>query len=307
VFDFGSVEIGASSAPLPITVTNTGGGILNVGAVTIISVTDLADFPILGNTCTVGLPNGGSCVITVGFSPTVTGAKEAQVSIVSNDAVASPSLVNLDGLAVVVPVAVTATVAGPTDFGTRRSGSTRTRNVLVTNDGTAPLTITSVSTSGAPFSATLGTCNVVVAAGRSCRLQVTYSPGALGPDAGTVTVVSDATNSPTSAALTGVSRAPLVLAALRIVQPPAPTALRPITVSLRVSLAATIRVQVRRTNGKLVWSKVTKVKKAGASKVRWNLRDSKGRRVKAGRYVFTITATDAFGDRVVTKKTVRVR
>ena len=49
-------------------------------------------------------------------------------------------------------------------------------------------------------------------------------------------------------------------------QPPAPTSVRPVNVSLRVSIAATVRVQVRRTNGKLVWSKVTKVKKAGANK-----------------------------------------
>ena len=64
---------------------------------------------------------------------------------------------------------------------------------------------------------------------------------------------------------------------------------------------------VRRTNGRLVWQRVAKVKQAGASKIRWNLRDSKGRKVKAGRYVFTITATDASGAKVVVKKTVRVR
>jgi flagellar hook assembly protein FlgD len=65
-------------------------------------------------------------------------------------------------------------------------------------------------------------------------------------------------------------------------------------------------VQVRRTNGKLVWSKVMKAK-AGANSVRWNLRDSKGRKVKKGSYRFTITVTDASGARVVVKKTVRVR
>ena len=72
-------------------------------------------------------------------------------------------------------------------------------------------------------------------------------------------------------------------------------------------MAATVRVQVRRTNGQLVWSKVTKVKKAGTSSVRWNLRDSKGKRVKKGTYRFTITVTDASGAQVVVKKSVRVR
>ena len=83
--------------------------------------------------------------------------------------------------------------------------------------------------------------------------------------------------------------------------------MRPVNVSLRVSIAATVRVQVRNTNGKLVWSKVIKAKKAGASKLRWNLRDSKGRKVKKGSYRFTITVTDASGAKVVMNKSVRVR
>ena len=41
--------------------------------------------------------------------------------------------------------------------------------------------------------------------------------------------------------------------------------------------------------------------------VPWNLRDSKGRKVKKGKYVFTLTVTDASGAKVVVKRTVRVR
>ena len=49
------------------------------------------------------------------------------------------------------------------------------------------------------------------------------------------------------------------------------------------------------------------MKKAGTTSVRWNLRDSKGRRVKKGSYRFTITVTDASGAKVVVNKSVRVR
>ena len=121
-------------------------------------------------------------------------------------------------------------------------------------------------------------------------------------------IQGNVTNAVTPGVLTGTSKAAAVaVAALRIVQPPAPTSVRPVNVSLRVSIAATVRVQVRNTNGKLVWSKVTKVKKAGANSVRWNLRDSKGRKVKKGSYRFTITVTDASGAKVVMNKSVRVR
>ena len=131
--------------------------------------------------------------------------------------------------------------------------------------------------------------------GKTCRLSVTFNPLApLGAKVGTVRIQGNVANAVAPGDLTGTSKAAAVaVAALRIVQPPAPTSVRPVNVSLRVSIAATVRVQVRRTNGKLVWSKVTKMKQAGTSKLRWNLRDSKGRKVKKGSYRFTITVTDA--------------
>ena len=83
--------------------------------------------------------------------------------------------------------------------------------------------------------------------------------------------------------------------------------MKPVNISLHVSTAASIRLQVRKTNGKLVWSKRINAKKAGTAKLKWNLRDSKGRKVKKGKYVFTLTVTDASGAKVVVKRTVRVR
>ncbi len=93
--------------------------------------------------------------------------------------------------------------------------------------------------------------------GRTCRLSVTFNPTApLGAKTGTVRIQGNVTNAVTPGVLTGTSKAAAVaVAALRIVQPPAPTSVRPVNVSLRVSIAATVRVQVRNTKGKLVWSK----------------------------------------------------
>ena len=147
-----------------------------------------------------------------------------------------------------------------------------------------------------------------VAPGKTCSLNVTFTPASpIGLKSGTVRITSNASNPNATATLTGTSRAAaVVVAALRIVQPPAPTSVRPVNVSLHVSTAATIRLQVRR-NGKLVWSKVLHTTKASTSNVRWNLRDSKGRKVKKGTYRFRITVTDASGAKVVINKSVRVR
>ncbi len=300
---FGSQVVATTSAPQVITVSNTGGAPLTISAVTLTGV-NADQFSSTNNCTSVGA--GGSCTIIVNFAPTTAGAKTAALSIASN-AAGSPSVVNLTGTGTAVATGTTISIAGPTAFGTNRIGAPRTKTVRITNAGPAPVTFTSVSTTG-PFTATLGDC-ATVPSGRTCRLNVTYNPTApIGAQTGTVNVVSSAANSPTAAIVTGTSRAAVVVvAALRIVQPPAPTALRPVNVSLRVSMAATVRVQVRRANGRLVWSKVTKVSKAGASSVRWNLRDLKGRRVKKGSYRFTITVTDASGARVVVKRSVRVR
>ncbi len=305
---FGNVAIGAAPAVQSITVSNTGGGSLNVTAATLTGA-QAAQFSILNNGC-AGNPvgAGGSCVIQVGFSPVllpIAAARTAQLNLTTN---ATSSTVFLRGVRVIAAALTTATIESPTDFGVRRIGESRTRQIRVTNDGAANnLTVTGVVTTG-PFTATNVDCTNVLP-GRTCRLSVTFNANApIGAKTGTVRITGNVTNAVAPGVLTAESRAAaVVVAALRIVQPPAPTSVRPVSVSLRVSTAATVRVQVRRPNGKLVWSKVTKVKKAGASSVRWNLRDSKGKKVKKGSYRFTITVTDASGAKVVIKKSVRVR
>jgi hypothetical protein len=121
-----------------------------------------------------------------GFAETLTSAASAAVA-------ATPS----GGV-----VSLTASV----DFGRRRINTVRTQQLRVTNTGTAPIVIGSITTSGGPFSATLGTCTAPVAPGGNCRASVTYQPTSAQPHVGTVTVVSDATNSPTVTALTGTGR-----------------------------------------------------------------------------------------------------
>jgi Ca2+-binding RTX toxin-like protein len=303
---FGAVALNTGPTARTITVTNTGGGTLTVSAATIAGG-QANQFAIVNDGCT-GVPLGGNgaCTIDVGFSPTALNplAKVTTLTIATN---AGNVPVTLRGTVAIIPQAQ-ATVASPTDFGRRRVDEPRTKTVLVTNTGAANLTVTGLVFTG-PFSGDLGTCNVAVPAGRTCKLNVTFTPAApLGVKTGTVRLISNASNSNPTGALTGESRAAaVVVAALRIVQSPAPTSVKPVNVSLRVSTAASIRLQVRKTNGTLVWSKSVKARQAGTAKLKWNLRDAKGHRVKKGRYVFTITVTDGTGAKVVVKRTVRVR
>ncbi|MBK8638446.1 MAG: choice-of-anchor D domain-containing protein [Chromatiaceae bacterium] len=100
-----------------------------------------------------------------------------------------------------------ATLPATLNFGARRINTNRTQNVRVTNTGTAPLTISSVTTTGAAFiNPVLGTCATPLAVGRTCRLSVTFRPTAVQAYSGTLRVVSNATNSPAIVDLSGSGR-----------------------------------------------------------------------------------------------------
>jgi len=199
----------ASATAQTITVSNTGTTNLTISGVTLTGADPIPQFSFT-NGCTTTVAPGGSCAVSVRFAPTTIGAKTATVSIAHN-AAGSSTNVTVSGTGLAQPPgpvagATTATIANATigGGGGVRIGNTATSNVRVTNTGTNPLIITSASAT-APFSATLGTCNLAVNPGRTCNLSVTFRPTAAQTYTGTLTMVSNASNNP-SGTLTGRGR-----------------------------------------------------------------------------------------------------
>ena len=91
---------------------------------------------------------------------------------------------------------------GPTLIGT----ITPAQTVTVTNTGGVTATISSVTPSG--YYNTTSTCGTL-AAGQSCTIDVTYSPGFLGKTNGTVTIVDSTAGSPELVTITGSTFAAL--------------------------------------------------------------------------------------------------
>ncbi len=88
------------------------------------------------------------------------------------------------------------------DFGNQAVGSTSAaKTVTLTDQGTMPVTISSIAAGGDYGES--NTCPPVVAPGASCTISVTFSPSAPGTRTGSVTVTDDAADSPQSVALTG--------------------------------------------------------------------------------------------------------
>ena len=197
---FGNRAINTVSPNSPVTVTNTGTANLVVSAVNRTG-TNANQFQHTNNCGTVA--PGASCTINVRFAPTTNGAKTATLNITSN-APGSPHTVALTGTGVTLP---TVTIPAALNFGNRNINTNTNRNFQVTNNGPGNLVLSALPTSSSPrYTVARGTCpvNLTLAAGNSCNLVITFRPitANLTVNA-TLTVTSNASNSPTTAALTG--------------------------------------------------------------------------------------------------------
>jgi hypothetical protein len=92
---FGSQEVGTTSPPQTVTLTNTGSGVLHISSVALTGP-NAADFAIQQNNCPGVLPGGESCQLAIVFQPTATGTRKAQLSV-TDDGGGSPQQVELTG------------------------------------------------------------------------------------------------------------------------------------------------------------------------------------------------------------------
>jgi hypothetical protein len=99
--------------------------------------------------------------------------------------------------------------ASPTalTFGSTTVGATSAaQSVTLQNTGSAAASVSSVAATG-DFAQT-NTCGSSIAAGASCTVSVTFRPTAAGTRTGSLTVASNATNSPTTVSLSGTGSQP---------------------------------------------------------------------------------------------------
>jgi Ca2+-binding RTX toxin-like protein len=204
--DFGQLTVGQTSAPQSVTVSNTGDvdSVLDVTSVSL-SQEDVG-FAITANNC-ANVGQGASCSISVTFAPTAAGDREADL-IIAHNAGGNPSIVGLKGSGVVAPVeSPTVTIQGGTSFGNRRVGDTRDQSFRVQNNGPGQLFISNITVTGSTsFSLVSHNCPASLPVRGRCDVVVRFAPQATGPHSATLRVFSNASNSPTTASLTGNGR-----------------------------------------------------------------------------------------------------
>ncbi len=192
--NFGSVVVGTSSAET-VTVTNTG-----TSSVTVTQANAAGTgFSISGLQLPLTLASGQSSSFEAIFTPTTTGSATGNVSLVSN-ALNSPTTVSFSGTAITLQLSVSpATIT----FGNVETNSTSTQSVTLANTGTGAVTVTQASVTGAGFSASGLALPLTLASGQSAALAAAFSPSTTGSETGTLSIGSNASNSPSSVTLSG--------------------------------------------------------------------------------------------------------
>jgi hypothetical protein len=142
----------------------------------------------VNNKCGASVPSMGQCTVNITFKPTVAGAKPGTLTIKDNDST-SPQVIKLNGTG--------SSVALDTalfDFGMVAFGKPSHHTFSLKNQGTKALGITSITTER-DFSQT-NTCPKSLMAGKSCNINVAFSPLDGGYRAGVVTIVDSDPGSP---------------------------------------------------------------------------------------------------------------
>ncbi len=196
--NFGNQNVGTTSNPQTVTVTNTGNTDLNVTAVSVTG-TNSADFN-QTNTCTSAVAPQATCTITVTFTPSISGTETANVTIADN-APNSAQVFSLTGIGIGQGPAVSLSPTSLTFPTTLVRSTSSPQNVTLTNIGNQTLQITSITTSG-DFSQT-NTCGSSVLAGANCTISVTFKPSKTSTQTAAITVTDNAPGSPQTATLTG--------------------------------------------------------------------------------------------------------
>ncbi|GEM_PF-2788495 len=205
--DFGKAVV-SSAVSRNLVLRNSGTGVLEITDIKLIgthpemyAVTPLPPF---------NLQPGDSLVLSITFTPSATGQLAAQLVIASN---AGGDLnVSLQGEGIAPALALS---SASLDFGDVLVNDQKTLPVVITNQGTAVLTISSIAIStvtATDFSYTF-TLPHSIQAGASDSMFITFAPTAPGPHAATMTITSNVPGNATdtiSLRGIGLARAPVI-------------------------------------------------------------------------------------------------
>jgi hypothetical protein len=194
---FPAQNVGTSSPPQVVTLTNKGTTAFTVG--TIATGPNFSQ----NNNCGDSLAAGASCRINVVFSPTIGDTVNGVLGIFTG-ATLNPQVVRLVGTGLAPQVQFYANFY----FYGQVIGTSATQTATLTNVGQAPLLISSIALSAPADFTQTNTCPIApasLAVGASCNVSVTFSPTIISSENGSLTITDNASPNTQTAYVNGSS------------------------------------------------------------------------------------------------------
>jgi hypothetical protein len=186
---YAAQEVGTTSSPQGVTVTNLGSSPLKIAGVTI-GGADPGDYRATSH-CGSSVAAGSSCTISVIFKPTTYSTRSATLTVNYGTSPITSQVANLTGTGQTTNAAFSPTSLG---YGYQLIGAASPpQAVTLTNSGPGVLTITGFTLNGAAFSYTTN-CGSTLAINASCQLFVTFTPTVLGSVSGDIIANTNAQN-----------------------------------------------------------------------------------------------------------------
>jgi len=192
--NFGLIQIGSSSAPQSVTVTNVGSH-----AVSFTSIASSGNYT-QSNTCGTSLTAGTSCTITITFTPTAQGTRTGAVTLKDNCPGSASQTIALTGTGETLALGFN---PASLNSGSVLVGSSSTMSVTLTNDSVSSVNVSgiSISPSNSTYTQT-NNCPSTLGVQQTCTITIVFTP----PDVFTYNATVSVTNSggnPATLALTG--------------------------------------------------------------------------------------------------------
>jgi len=193
---FSSVELGKSQTQTT-TITNTGGVSATISQDTVAG----AGFSLSGLNPPLALAPGQSATLSVTFTPQTLSSVSGSVAIAS-DASNSNLTVSLSGSATGAPQGQLSVSPSTINAGSVTVGQSGSATGTLSASG-ASVTVSSATVASSEFTITGLSFPVVIPAGQSTSFSVTFTPQSSGVASATASFISNASNSPASATVTG--------------------------------------------------------------------------------------------------------
>jgi len=190
---FSGVTVGSSGSKT-VTIANTGNTALTISQVSV----NAKDFSATGITTPQTLNAGQSAALNVSFKPSASEQISGNITVTSS--LGASAVIPVSGGGVQAALTVT---PPSVSFGNVTVGIPNSQTIQLTNSGTGVLTISQVSATGTGYSTSALTLPLSLNPSQTTTFNVQFAPASAGSASGTVSIVSNAPNSPAVIGLSG--------------------------------------------------------------------------------------------------------